>query len=241
MKKSNQAVKSIVTIMLLVSMASCSNKAPTTIETTDSIATAAPSSTEDPAFTPFKVMMIKHTVADFEKWKSVFVSHEGARKESGQTDLALLRGADNANQVMIIEKIDDVQKAKDFTTSPTLKEAMQKAGVTSAPEFSYYDVVRNDDSKIDTKSRVMITHKVKDFDAWLKVYDGEGMATRAAEGMVDRVIARGIDDPNMVHIVFAITDMTKAKAAITSEAKKKIMMSAGVDGPPTIEFYTMAE
>ena len=87
----------------------------------------------------------------------------------------------------------------------------------------------------------MITHKVKDFDAWLKVYDGEGMATRAAEGMVDRVIARGVDDPNMVHIVFAITDMTKAKAAITSEAKKKIMMSAGVDGPPTIEFYNMAD
>ena len=152
-----------------------------------------------------------------------------------------MRGADNTNQVMIIEKIDDVQKAKDFTTSPTLKEAMQKAGVTSAPEFSYYDVVRNDDSKIDTKSRVMITHKVKDFDAWLKVYDGEGMATRAEEGMVDRVIARGVDDPNMVHIVFAITDMAKAKAAIASETKKKLMMSAGVDGPPTIEFYTMAE
>ncbi len=83
----------------------------------------------------------------------------------------------------------------------------------------------------------MVTHKVKDFDAWLKVYDGEGKATRASQGMVDRVLARGIDDPNIVHIVFAVTDMAKAKAAISSEAKKKLMTSAGVEGPPTIEFY----
>ena len=241
MKSTKQFLKPVLTAMLLSTIVSCSNKTPETTEVADSSATTTPEPAITAAFAPFKVMMIKHTVADFEKWKVVFVSHEATRKESGQTDLALLRGADNTNQVMIIEKIDDVQKAKDFTTSPTLKEAMQKAGVTSAPEFSYYDVVRNDDSKIDTKSRVMITHKVKDFDAWLKVYDGEGMATRAEEGMVDRVIARGVDDPNMVHIVFAITDMAKAKAAIASETKKKLMMSAGVDGPPTIEFYSMAE
>ena len=94
---------------------------------------------------------------------------------------------------------------------------------------------------IDTKDRVMVTHRVKDFDAWVKVYDGEGKPTRASEGMVDRVLARGIDDPNIVHIVFAVTDMAKAKAAITSEAKKNLMMSAGVEGAPTIEFFEQAK
>jgi len=35
--------------------------------------------------------------------------------------------------------------------------------------------------------------------------------------------------------------MAKAKAAIFSDEKKKIMMSAGVVGAPKIEFYTTAE
>jgi len=193
------------------------------------------------AIAPFKVMLIRHTVADYEKWKPAFDAHASVRKEYGQTDLDLLRGIDNPNQVLIVEKIGDVQKAKDFTALPELKETMQKAGVTSAPEFFYYDVIRNDDSKINTKDRVMVTHKVKDFDAWVKVYDKEGKATRASEGMVDRVLARGIDDPNLVHIVFAVTDMAKAKAAINSEGKKKLMTSAGVEGPPVIEYYKQAK
>ncbi|MBK8585427.1 MAG: cyclase [Bacteroidetes bacterium] len=88
---------------------------------------------------------------------------------------------------------------------------------------------------------MIINHKVKDFDAWLKVYDGEGVATRAEEGMVDVLLARGIDDPNIVYIVFDITDMEKAKAALSSESKKNLMMSAGVEGAPKMDFYTTAE
>ena len=113
MKSTKQFLKPVLTAMLLSTIVSCSNKTPETTEVADSSATTTPEPAITAAFTPFKVMMIKHTVADFEKWKVVFVSHEATRKESGQTDLALLRGADNTNQVMIIEKIDDVQKAKD--------------------------------------------------------------------------------------------------------------------------------
>jgi hypothetical protein len=192
-------------------------------------------------FAPMKVMIIKHRVADFDKWKPAFDAHASKRKEYGQTDLDLLRRIENPNDVLIVEQISDVQKAKDFTTLPDLKEKMQQAGVTGAPEFEYYDVIRNDDSKISTKERIMVTHKVKDFDAWLKVYDSEGKSTRASQGMVDRVLARGIDDPNLVHIVFAVTDMNKAVAAINSEAKKKLMTSAGVEGKPSIEYYKQAK
>ena len=83
----------------------------------------------------------------------------------------------------------------------------------------------------------MVVHHVKDFDAWLKVYDGEGKAKRMEEGFMDRGMARGVDDPNMVCLVFALMDMAKAKAAITSDAKKKLMTDAGVDSPPQIFFY----
>jgi hypothetical protein len=97
----------------------------------------------------------------------------------------------------------------------------------------------NPDSK--EKQWVVVTHKVKDFAAWLKVYDSEGVAARAAEGLVDVAISRDASDSNNVQIVFDIKDMAKAKAAIGSEAKKKLMMSAGVVGAPKIEYYTSAD
>lgn len=224
MKNKTSVLKSASALLVIAALFSFSNR----IENETPVA-------------PFKVMLIKHSVADYAKWKPAFDAHSPIRKENGQTDLDLLRGIDNPNLVLVVEKITDVQKAKDFTQLPDLKETMEKAGVNSAPEFSFFDVIRNDDGKIATKDRCIVTHKVKDFDAWLKVYDGEGKPKRASEGMVDRVLARGIDDPNVVHIVFAVTDIAKAKAAVTSDAKKKLMLSAGVEGIPTIEFYKQAQ
>jgi quinol monooxygenase YgiN len=190
-------------------------------------------------FTPFNVMMIKHAVADYAKWRPVYDAHDSVRQAFGIKQEAIARGLEDPNLVLIIERVADIQKAKDFTVLPELKEAMQKAGVAGPPEFSFYNVIRYDETKIDQKDRCMVTHRVKDFDAWLKVYDEEGKAKRMEEGMLDRVMARGIDDPNIVHLVFAITDMAKAKAAINSEEKKKIMMDAGVEGKPDISFFTL--
>ena len=83
----------------------------------------------------------------------------------------------------------------------------------------------------------MVTHHVKDFASWLKAYDAEGPAARAANGMLDRALAQNADDPNTVTLLFAITDMAKVKAGIASPELKKVMTDAGADGPPTITFF----
>ena len=133
--------------------------------------------------------------------------------------------------------IADVQKAKYFTTAPGLADAMKKAGVTGKPTIMFADVIRDDTTTIPQQERVMVTCHVKDFDAWVKAYDAEGLSSRAGFGMVDRGMARNIDDPNTVSLLFAITDMAKAKARITSPELKKIMDDSGVDGPPTITWF----
>lgn len=187
--------------------------------------------------TLFKVMLIKHAVANFDKWKIGYDLHDSVRKAYGLTNLDLTRRIDSSNIVCIALTMTDLQKAKDFTVLPNLKETMVKYGVLGVPQFEYYNVIRNNDAKIDTKDRIIVTHRVKDFDKWIKVYDQEGIATRASEGMVDRVLARGVEDPNMVYLIFAITDMTKTKETIASESKKKIMTDAGAEGIPRIEYY----
>ncbi len=187
---------------------------------------------------PYNAMMVRHSVADYAAFKTAYMAHDSMRKASGVTSLALGRGMDDQNKVIVLTEISDVQKAKDFAASPGLKEAMEKAGVTGPPTIDFMNVIRDDTTSIPQNDRVMVSHHVKDFDAWLKVYDAEGKATRAANGMIDRGLARGIDDPNMVYMLFAISDMAKAKARFESEDLKKIMTDAGVDSAPSSFMFT---
>lgn len=229
----------MIALMAMFSFASCkkeSDKDVTTEATvTDTTATVAD---EAPAFEPFQVMAVSHIVKDFDTWKKGFDEDEMNRSASGLTLRALARGIDNPNNVFIFLNVADLQKAKDFGTSPKLKDIMQKLGVMSKPEIIYVDIVRFEESPAEFKDRIRVSHKVKDFDAWLKVYDTEGTETRTSNGLIERAISRNIDDPNMIYVTFAVSDIAKAKARLKDPALKKIMTEAGVISEPIFDFYT---
>ncbi|MEP7264775.1 MAG: hypothetical protein ABI772_09760 [Bacteroidota bacterium] len=234
-------VKPFLIFTLTTALFSCGNKSEQKEETSAVVDTPATVTTpETPAFQPFDIIKISHKVKDYAKWRMAFDKDSTARNASGLGFIVIGRNADNDNDLSIYLNVSDMEKAKEFAASPRLKDVMQQNGVISKPDIAYYHVIRfNAESK--EKKWVTITHKVKDFDAWVKVYDDEGIETRKKQGMIDVVMARGVEDANMVHLVFDITDMDKAKAAIFSEEKKKLMMSAGVEGAPKIEFFTSAD
>jgi hypothetical protein len=228
-------MKSIFTMIALMAMftfTSCKKESDKEVTTETTVADEAP------AFEPFKVMAVTHIVKDFDSWKKGFDKDELNRSASGLTLRALARGIDNPNNVFIFLNVSDLQKAKDFGASPKLKNVMQKLGVIGKPDIIYVDVVRFEESPAKFKDRVRVSIKIKDFDAWLKVYDAEGAATRLANGLIDRAISRNIDDPNMIYVTFAVSDMTKAKTYIKNPALKKLMTEAGVISEPIFDFYT---
>jgi len=232
----------IIALMAMFTFTSCkkeSDKDATNEATvSDTLATVAD---EPPVFEPFKVMAVTHVVKDFDKWKKGFDEDEMNRSASGLTLRALARGIDNPNNVFIFLNVSDLQKAKDFGASPKLKDVMQKLGVMGKPEIIYVDVVRFEESPTEYKDRIRISHKVKDFDTWLKAYDAEGTETRSSNGLIDRAIARNIEDPNIIYVTFAVSDMAKAKARLKDPALKKIMSDAGVISEPVFEFYKSVE
>lgn len=232
-------LKPLLILVFMVTVLSCKNNKTEKVEEPKKM--EEPVMPVAPVFTPFDVIVIKHKVANYDKWLLAYNAHDSIRQSYGITHFVIGRGMENENMIIVIDKMNDIKKAKEFSTLPSLKDAMKKAGVMGVPTFSFYNVIRNDDSKINIKDRLMVTHKVKDFDAWLKVYDAEGTAKRMEEGLIDRGMARSVDDPNMVTLVFAISDMKKAKVAITSEAKKKVMMDAGVVGAPEMFYYKLVE
>ncbi|MEO8414020.1 MAG: hypothetical protein ABI472_10185 [Ginsengibacter sp.] len=240
-----QFFKPILALSISMAFFACNNgtenKEAASAMPADTTSVSNTSSTPAPgAFTPFDVAEITHSVKDYNKWRPVFNADSVNRKANGLEDIVVGRNMGDPNKILIALKVTDTAKAMAFAADPKLKEAMDKAGVISKPEFSLYHVIRyNPDSK--EKQWVLVTHKVKDFDTWLKGFDAEGTATRATFGLVDVLLARGLHDSNMVHMVFDITDMPKAKARMNDPALKKIMTNAGVISAPKIEFYDSAE
>ncbi|HEX4374074.1 MAG TPA: hypothetical protein VHZ50_12290 [Puia sp.] len=224
---------------IILFFASCSGSGSEEKKAADTTATTTPP--PPPPFKPFDVALITHKVKNFDKWKAAYLSHDSVRKAYGLTDAGLGRGLQDSNMVTVTELVSDVKKAKEFSMLPDLKEAMKKGGVVGAPTFDFIHVIRFDTSKGSSNNRLEIAHKVKDFDAWLKVFDNEGSAARAGYGMVDKGLARGIDDSTMVYILFVVTDTAKAMARGNSPELKKIMTDAGVVGAPRIKMFKEVE
>jgi heme-degrading monooxygenase HmoA len=78
---------------------------------------------------------VKHTVADYAKWRVGFDNHESARRAAGATGVKqVYRGVEDPNAITIIMEWDSAENAQRFVADPSLREVMAEAGVTSAPE-----------------------------------------------------------------------------------------------------------
>jgi hypothetical protein len=189
----------------------------------------------------FNVMMVRHTVDSFDSWRPHYDAHDSVRMAYGLSTFGISRSSTDPNMVMVSLRSSDINRAKEFAALPDLKTVMDSAGVIGAPAIHYTHVVRFDSTTDSMKDRLMVIHRVKDYDAWLVVYDREGRKMRESHGLIDRALGRGIDDPNMVYLVFAVKDKEKAMARASSEELKNLMTEAGVEGQPDVFWYTSVD
>jgi len=84
-------------------------------------------------------MIVKHRVGDYGTWKKVFDEMDGARKQNGWTGYSVHRDAADPNVVVIVNRVKDLNGAKQYGASPALREAMQRAGVQGAPDIQFLD------------------------------------------------------------------------------------------------------
>jgi hypothetical protein len=190
-------------------------------------------------FTPYTMVVVEQPIPSFDLWLPVFNAHDADRKASGLTVLRIGRIMEDSNKVLIRMKADDLNKAKEF--SKGIKKDLEDAGYAVDPKISYVTVIRDDSSYTNIKERALVSYHVKDFDSWLKIYDEKGKATRETHGLIDRGLARGAEDPNMVYILFAISDMRKARIRFNSSELRKILRNAGVDSRMTVSYYKVVQ
>ncbi|MET0636053.1 MAG: hypothetical protein ABWZ25_08480 [Chitinophagaceae bacterium] len=232
----------VATGMLYIS--SCNSAEEKKVETTDSDTTAVPS--EAPAVTtpapsgPKMVMTIRHKIANYNKWLPFYEDHDSMRLAYGLHNYVIARGVDDSNLVMVALIMDDVNKAKELTATSGMKNQMKKAGVTGPTSIDYLESVMNDTAAIQQTVRLMVKHKVKDWDSWKKSFDSNHQA-RVEAGLTDRVISHTIGDDHEVTLVFAVADLEKARNFAKSKELKAKMAEAGVEGVPDFYYYTIAK
>ena len=85
--------------------------------------------------------IVIHTVEDYEKWKKVFDEDASRRKSLGSKGGRLYRSADNPNEMTIVWDWESAEKARQFATSPDLREVMERAGVVGMPQVIFLEEI----------------------------------------------------------------------------------------------------
>jgi hypothetical protein len=78
-------------------------------------------------------LFVRHTVADYAKWRAVYDDFGAARGPLGVTGAAVYQAADNPNDITVTHDFASLDKAHAFAGSSELKNAMANAGVVGAP------------------------------------------------------------------------------------------------------------
>jgi quinol monooxygenase YgiN len=92
---------------------------------------------------PMATLLVKHRVANFDKWRAVFDRLEGLREKHGFIGHSVHRDATDPNTVVIVNRVKEMAEAKNYGASPELHAAMAEAGVQGAPEISFLNDVED--------------------------------------------------------------------------------------------------
>ena len=84
-------------------------------------------------------VLVRHKVADYNRWKEAFDSHLNTRKHAGETGFRLFHSADDPREMVLLLDWESVEEARKFMTSDELRTAHAEAGVVGAPEVQYLE------------------------------------------------------------------------------------------------------
>ncbi len=89
------------------------------------------------------IVLVRHKVADFVRWKQVFDGHFGLRHGAGELSCRMFHNHDNGNDLTLFFEWETLEMARAFFASEPLKAGMQQSGVVGTPEVVFLDEIRS--------------------------------------------------------------------------------------------------
>lgn len=84
-----------------------------------------------------KNLTINLNVKDYSAWRLAYDGREKSRVSAGITNGRVFRNAENPNDVVILQDVADVAKARNWLGSADMKATMQKSGVVGTPDVRF--------------------------------------------------------------------------------------------------------
>jgi hypothetical protein len=76
-------------------------------------------------------------VKDFNAWRTSYNGHEKDRASAGITNGRVFRSAEDPNDVVILQDVADVAKARTWLGSSEMKTVFEKSGVVGTPNVRF--------------------------------------------------------------------------------------------------------
>ena len=86
-------------------------------------------------------LFVRHTVADYGKWKQGYDAFDAERRGLGVTSDGVNQLDGNPNDVTVYHEFANMEAAKAFAANPRLREVMSQAGVQGAPDIWFTERV----------------------------------------------------------------------------------------------------
>ena len=74
-------------------------------------------------------------VKDFNAWQTSYNGNEKNRASAGITKSKVFRSAEDPNDVLLLQDVADVSKARTWYGSSEMKSVMEKSGVVGSPSI----------------------------------------------------------------------------------------------------------
>jgi hypothetical protein len=84
-----------------------------------------------------ETVTVHFKVKDYAAWRTSYDGREKSRLSAGITNGRVFRRAEDPNDVVILQDVADVAKARTWFGSDDLKAAMQKSGVIGSPSIRF--------------------------------------------------------------------------------------------------------
>jgi hypothetical protein len=76
-------------------------------------------------------------VKDFNAWRTSYEGNEKDRASAGITNGRVFCNANDANDLVILQDVADVSKARTWLDSKEMKSMMEKSGVIGSPSIRF--------------------------------------------------------------------------------------------------------
>lgn len=84
-----------------------------------------------------KTAILRHKVADFNKWKTVYDADKVNREKAGLKEQWVKRNEKDPSEVVMCFDVADQKHAEGYTQSPELQAQMKNGGVIGKPELIF--------------------------------------------------------------------------------------------------------